>query len=209
MIQLKKYKTIFWDFDGVILDSMKIRDLGFEKTLASYPKEQVERLLKYHNLNGGLSRYVKFRYFFEEIRKEKITEEEIQQLASKFSSIMLDLLIDENLLINETVDFIKNNHKKYNFHIVSGSDGAELNKICKGLGIDKYFLSIQGSPTPKTTLVKNLIVKHSYNNLEVCLIGDSVNDAEAATDNKVDFFGYNNPKLTIKYKNYIYSFNEI
>lgn len=209
MIQLKKYKTIFWDFDGVILDSMKIRDLGFEKTLASYPKEQVERLLKYHNLNGGLSRYVKFRYFFEEIRKEKITEEEIQQLASKFSSIMLDLLIDEDLLINETVDFIKKSHEKYNFHIVSGSDGAELNKICKGLGIDKYFLSIQGSPTPKTTLVKNLIVKHSYNNLEVCLIGDSVNDAEAATDNKVDFFGYNNPKLTIKYKNYIYSFNEI
>ena len=25
-------KTIFWDFDGVILDSMPIRDFGFAKT---------------------------------------------------------------------------------------------------------------------------------------------------------------------------------
>lgn len=195
---MKQIKTIFWDFDGVILDSMKIRDLGFEKTLASYPKEQVERLLKYHNLNGGLSRYVKFRFFFEEIRKEKITEEEIQQLASIFSSIMLDLLIDENLLINETVDFIKNNHKKYNFHIVSGSDGVELNKICKGLGIDKHFLSIHGSPTPKTKLVANLLAKHKYNKDYCILIGDSINDYDAAVENGIKFYGFGNDYIISK-----------
>src|SRR5690554_5157430 len=175
--------TIFWDFDGVILDSMKIRDLGFEKTLATYPTEQVEKLLEYHNQNGGLSRYVKFRHFFEEIRKEKITEEKIQELASKFSSIMLDLLIDESLLINESIEFIKNNHQKYNFHIVSGSDGVELNKICKGLGIDKYFLSIHGSPTPKTKLVADLLDKHKYDKDFCILIGDSINDYDATIEN--------------------------
>ena len=58
-------KTILWDFDGVILDSMKIRDWGFKEILKKFNKEDVKSLLKYHRENGGLSRYVKIRYFFE------------------------------------------------------------------------------------------------------------------------------------------------
>ena len=61
-------KIIFWDFDGVILNSNKVRDSGFEIVLKDFPKNQVELLLNYHRQNGGLSRYVKFRYFFEVIR---------------------------------------------------------------------------------------------------------------------------------------------
>lgn len=207
MNQLKKYDVIFWDFDGVIMDSMSVRDHGFEKTLENYPKEEVEQLLEFHNLNGGLSRYVKFRYFFEKIRNEEVTEDQIQELASKFSSIMLDLLIDEKLLIIETIEFIKNNYQNYKFHIVSGSDGVELNKICKGLEIDKYFLSIHGSPTPKSKLVADLLEEHKYNNENCTLIGDSINDAEAAFDNQIEFYGFNNPSLFKKYENYIIKFD--
>ena len=31
-------KTIFWDFDGVILDSMPIRDYGFAKIFEEFKK---------------------------------------------------------------------------------------------------------------------------------------------------------------------------
>ena len=61
-------RVIFWDFDGVILNSNKVRDKGFETVLSGFPKEEVDKLLKFHRQNGGLSRYVKFRYFFEEIK---------------------------------------------------------------------------------------------------------------------------------------------
>lgn len=196
------YKTILWDFDGVILDSMEIRDSGFEEVLKDFPKADIQRLLNFHRKNGGLSRYVKFRYFFEEIRNRKIDEDEVNQWAQKFSAIMLSLLNDPELIIKDSFQFIKANYKNHNFHIVSGSDGNELRKICSALELDNYFLSIEGSPTPKTKLVDDLIKKYGYDKKSICLIGDSQNDADAALKNEIEFFGYNNQDLKSDY-NYI------
>ncbi|MES2278382.1 MAG: HAD family hydrolase [Bacteroidota bacterium] len=196
MKDLEKYKIVLWDFDGVIMDSMPIRDKGFVDTLSvDYPKEQVDNLLEFHRANGGLSRYVKFRYFFEKIRNEEVTEEEILELAQKFSEVMLSLLIDEKLLIEDSVSFIKSNYAKYKFHIVSGSDGKELNKICQGVGLDKFFITIEGSPTPKKQLVENILQQYGYDKNDCVLIGDSHNDHEAAQFNGISFFGYNNSAL--------------
>lgn len=191
----QKITTIFWDFDGVLMNSNAVRDKGFELVLADYPKNQVQQLMEFHQANGGLSRYVKFRYFFEEVRGEKVTDEEVQVWANKFSEIMLANLINEDLLIKETNDFVKANYQNYKMHIVSGSDGNELRKICKGVGIDKYFKTIEGSPTPKNQLVSNLLDKYQYDKEDTCLIGDSFNDYEAAINNEITFFNYNNIEI--------------
>lgn len=201
-------KNILWDFDGVIMDSNATRDLGFEKVLSEFPEYQVEELLSFHRANGGLSRYVKFRYFFEEIRKESISDERISFWAEKFSLIMKDLLIDPKLLINDTIDFIKNNHDKYKMHIVSGSDEKELRYLCHELSIDSYFLSINGSPTPKIKLIENLLNKFNYETKDCCLIGDSMNDFEASDINKIMFFGYNNKDFLNMGMNYIFELKD-
>lgn len=206
MKQLTKYSIILWDFDGVILDSMAIRGLGFEKTLSEFPEHEVRQLLDFHQRNGGLSRYVKFRHFFETIRNEKITDKQVLEYAQRFSVIMLELLIDKKLLIEDSLRFIKEEHDNYKFHIVSGSDGIELNKICEGLGLSSYFLSIEGSPTPKTKLVSDILKSHNYEKNTVCLIGDSINDKEAAENNEIDFFGYNSIELRNLGLNYIENF---
>jgi phosphoglycolate phosphatase-like HAD superfamily hydrolase len=189
---------IFWDFDGVLIDSHAARDLGFQKVLAEFPKEQVAKLINFHKANGGLSRYVKFRYFFEEIRNESISENQVIVWAERFSLIMKKTLLNKSLLINETLDFVKKNHKKLRMHIVSGSDGKELNYLCKELGIDIYFSSIHGSPTPKKELIKQLIQGQNYLIKDCVMIGDSINDWDAAFENEIDFLAYNNNNLNIK-----------
>nr|WP_315170135.1 HAD hydrolase-like protein [uncultured Flavobacterium sp.] len=203
------YKTILWDFDGVIMDSMPVRDKGFEIVLKNYPQEQVALLMEYHRNNGGLSRYNKFRYFFEEIRKETITESEIKVFADEFSVVMLQNLLDSKLLIEDSLKFIKENYLKYKMHIVSGSDGNELRHICETLGLSQYFISIHGSPTPKKELVKNVLIENKYVKEQTCLIGDSFNDLEAATFNDIVFYGYNNELLLSKSKKYIHAFLNI
>lgn len=185
-----------WDFDGVIMNSNAVRDRGFEEVLKGYPKEQVDKLMEFHQKNGGLSRYVKFRYFFEEVRGESITDDEVNSWAQKFSEIMLTSLTNKSLLIEDAVNFIKTNYEDYNMHIVSGSDQKELRFLNKELGMSEYFSSIHGSPTPKKQLVENLISKHKYELESTCLIGDSINDYEAAEHNGIAFFGYNNPALS-------------
>ena len=188
-------KIIFWDFDGVILNSNKVRDKGFEMVLSGFPKDEVDKLLRFHRKNGGLSRYVKFRYFFEEIKGEEISEEEINDWASKFSDIMLSSLKDKTLLIPETNNFIKENYQNYQMHIVSGSDQTELRELCKSLEIEHFFKSIHGSPTPKNDLVKIIIEKHNYEPASGILIGDSINDYEAAKVNDLHFQAFGNKEL--------------
>jgi len=192
---MKNIKNILWDFDGVILDSMPIRDYGFRKIFENHTASIVDKFLIYHRLNGGLSRFHKIKYFYNELLQKDISEDKIQEYADKFTAIMKEQLINPKFLITESVEFIKDNHKNYNFHIVSGSEHHELNFLCQKLGLSEYFLSINGSPTPKSDLVKNLLEKEQYKKEETILIGDSINDYEAAKVNNVVFYGYNNIEL--------------
>ncbi len=202
-----KIKNILWDFDGVILDSMAVRDYGFRAIFNDFDETKVERLIQFHKNNGGLSRYVKIRHFFEVILGEKISEKVVLQYANTFSTLMKERLCDKNNLIKETIDFIERHHKGYRFHIVSGSDGEELRYLCNCLKIDHFFFTIEGSPTPKNELVKDILFKNSYETENTCLIGDSINDYEAALVNNISFYGYNSNILKEKCENYINSFD--
>jgi len=188
-------KNIIFDFDGVILDSMPIRELGFREILSDYDDTLVEKLLSYHEANGGLSRYVKIAYFYEEILHKQITQEQIVELAEAFSHIMREKLTDRNYLIEETLAFLKQNHQHYRLHIASGSAQEELRYLCDKLGVADYFLSIHGSPVHKNDLVQMILSENSYNPKETILIGDSINDHEASRHNNIDFYGYNNIAL--------------
>jgi histidinol phosphatase-like enzyme len=63
--------------------------------------------------------------------------------------------------------------------------------------IDNYFISIDGSPTPKKQLVADLLKQHNCKVAECVLIGDSINDFEAAQFNNISFMSYNNPDLEL------------
>ena len=202
-------KNILFDFDGVIIDSMPTKTEGFRKIFSDFEPEAVQKILDYNNLNGGLSRYVKIRYFFEEILSSSIEENEVLRYADDFSKIVKKELTNKELLIAEVVDFLQRNHKNYRLHIVSGADEKELQYLCKELGVDQYFLSIHGSPTHKNELVKQLLEKHKYDLSETILIGDSINDHEAAEVNKIGFYGYNNPDLKAVTANYLEKINDV
>lgn len=205
---MNQRKVILWDFDGVILDSMEIRDWGFREIFKDFPSDKRELLIEYHRENGGLSRFVKIKHFYENILKQSITEKEIQLYAKKFSDLMIVALVNPQNLIQETVDFIRSFHDQYRFHIVSGSAQDELRFLCKELGIDIYFHSVYGSPTPKINLVAQVLTENSYEKENCCLIGDSFNDFEAAQANAIRFFGFNNPRLNTNHYDYIKSFQD-
>lgn len=190
-----KIKTIFWDFDGVILASHPIREMGFKIALQQYPEKEVEALLAYHRENGGWSRYVKFAYFFEKIRKEPYGEEDILHLASAYSNAVKSLLINKDLLIEESISFILNKGKKYRMYIASGSDGKELNEVCQGLGISAYFHSIHGSPEKKSAILNRILKEHQHDPSSCLMIGDAKNDYDAAVENNIPFLGFNNPEI--------------
>jgi len=205
---LNKYSTIFWDFDGVILNSDEVRTEGFKYIFDSYSKKQIDMLINYHTINGGLSRYEKIEYFSQKILDKKLNDEEKKQYAQLYGNYCRERLCDKNLLIKNSINFIKENHKNFDFHLVSASDEKELIYLCSNLDIKKYFKSISGSPVNKIENIKKLLKSNNYNESKCCLIGDSINDKLASIENNISFFGFNNKQL-IKDSEYIQTFKSL
>lgn len=192
---LTNKEVLIFDFDGVIIDSMDVRDFGFYEIFKEYDISKVEELIKYHRINGGLSRFNKIKYFYENILGKEISEEEINEYANEFSKIMREELTKKKYLIKDCIEFLEKRQNDFIMHIASGSEQNELKYLCEGLGIKRYFTSIHGSPTHKNQLVKEIIEKNNYLREKVVMIGDSINDLTAAEINDIDFIGYNNIEL--------------
>ena len=160
-------KTILWDFDGVILDSMKIKGNGFIELFKDFNVNDIKILEQYHYNNGGVSRFEKIRYFYNAILKKQVSENKINSLAGKFSKIIQSKIFNKSNLIQDSLLFIKKNYKKYNFHIISGAEHVELNKLCKYFEIDQYFISINGSPIKKEILVRKIIKNYKYKKMKL------------------------------------------
>jgi len=200
-------KNIIFDFDGVILDSVPTKTEAFRKLFENYAEEKVEQLIEYHIKNGGISRFVKIKYFFEDLLEKEIANESIQNYADRYSELTKEELTNSKYIIHDAVDFIKQNYKKYNMHIASGADENDLRYICKKQELTQYFLSLNGSPIKKSEIVKNILDINNYNKDETILIGDSVNDYEAANCNGIEFYGYNN--ILLNSHKYLINIREI
>jgi len=190
MLVEKDIKNIIFDFDGVILDSIPVKTEAFRKLFRDYPAIIVDKFIKFHLENGGISRYEKIKYFFNELLKENISEKKVIEYANLYSEFTKEELADEQYLIKEVIDFIRNNYKKFNMHIASGADENDLKYICDNLNLTKYFLSINGSPIKKFEIVSNILKINNYKKDETILIGDSINDYYAAKKNKIEFYKF-------------------
>lgn len=195
-------KNIIFDFDGVVLDSIPIKTEAYRILFRDYDELVVSELIKYHELNGGVSRYKKIEYFFSKLLKQEISEKSILKLANDYSLLTKEELTKPKYLIEDTISFIKKNYQNYNLHVASGADEDDLKYICNSLKISKYFLTINGSPMIKSEIVKKIIGSNNYSIDETILIGDSINDFEAAKNNEIVFFAYNNNKMINNF-NYI------
>ncbi len=181
---------------------------GIEKIFSNYDPELVKKLIDFHHENGGISRFYKIRYFYENVLGIDVSEDKINRLATLFSDCMRFKLNDPNRLISETLSFIKAKNMNYNMHIVSGSEKDELLWLCEQLGIHQFFKSVEGSPTPKTELINDILQNWNYEPKDCILIGDSINDYDAAKTNGIEFYGFNNPELMKLGSGYIDSFLE-
>ena len=204
---LERYlnKSIIFDFDGVILDSMPIKTYAFREIFRDFDADAVEKLAQFHVKNGGISRFVKIRYFFEVILKQKVDDELILQYAEKFSNIVVDELLKPKYLILETIEFIESIYKTKKLFIASGAEEKELRYLCVQFGIDDYFCGIYGSPTPKSDILAAILGENGLSTDECIMIGDSINDYDASIKNNIAFYGFNNKELK-GLGNYIDSF---
>jgi len=186
MINMDKYDFFIFDCDGVILDSNKLKSNAFAEALPNEPPDLVAEFVQYHKQNGGISRYEKFRYYFEEMKKQVEAEAEIDKALNNFAAIVSEGLLKCNYIpgVVEIIRELFNLNKR--LFVVSGSDEKELIQVFRQRGIDHYFENIYGSPDNKTENT-NKVVSSMSKAKNGLFFGDSKSDYDASKKFGLDF----------------------
>lgn len=180
-------KNIIFDFDGVILDSLDCKTEAFYQMYLPYGEDIANKVRQYHILNGGVSRFEKFKTWHKQYLKVNLSEKEIQDLANQFSNLVLENVINSNP-ISGAIEFIKRYSMDFNFFIISGTPDDEIKKICEAIGLTAHFKEILGSPKNKKVWCNKL--KSKYEEIRsdnTIFLGDALSDYEAAQDNNFFF----------------------
>lgn len=181
-----KYDAIFFDFDGVIVDSVHIKTQVFYDMYLQYGEDIAQKAKQHHIENGGVSRFEKFKIYHKDFLGKDLDESGVKQLAQDFSSRVKDAVIASKI-VTGVIEILEETSKKMNLFIITGTPTEEILEIVEKRGWTKYFKEILGSPTNKNTWSKYILNKYNYTPNKVLFVGDATTDYEAAKLNDFDF----------------------
>lgn len=185
MQNLSSYKSIIFDCDGIVLNSNNIKTSGFEYALRFFNKRDVKSFLKYHKKNGGVSRQIKFKYFFEKITQKSFSPELLEKVMNDYSYYIYNGLL--NCEIEKSLFKIKKLTEHIPWYIISGGSEKELREIFKIRNINTLFDGgIYGNPKSKDLIIKEQLETNSLL-LPAIYFGDSRYDYEVCKSYSIDF----------------------
>lgn len=184
---MKLIKTVVFDFDGVLVDSVPIKDAAFYNLFKPYGNDQAKKILNFHQNTRGIYRKEKLRRCFNEILGISIGEDKLDQKVNEFSSLVVDGLIKAQSIRGAKV-FLENN-SDVNCYIVSAAPQDEVQLIASKRGVTGYFKKIYGGPTKKNDHLQTILNIEDLSPSQLLFIGDSLSDSEAAQFCGVNFLG--------------------
>jgi len=180
-----KKRVIFWDFDGVIKDSVVVKSDAFEQLFLPFGELVAKRVRYHHENNGGMSRFEKIPIYLSwagETPEKKL----IEDFEEMFSELVKQKVIDSCGVIG-ALDYLKehNNHKQ--FFLITATPQKEIEEILFSLNINHFFKKIVGAPAKKEDAIQKIMSEYNISQEEAIMIGDSSSDYKAALDNKLPF----------------------
>ncbi|MAV90067.1 MAG: haloacid dehalogenase [Bdellovibrionaceae bacterium] len=187
------YQAILFDFDGVIVESVAVKGRGFARLYEDQGKDAQQRVVRFHEDHGGVSRVEKILHFNKEfgLPTDEVT---LSRYRQRFSDFVLEEVI-QCPFVPGAEEFLKNFSGKIPFFIVSATPENELHQILKARNLTPFFKDALGSPTKKPEHVRRLIKTHGFDPKKLLFVGDAMTDLEAAQETGVHFLGRISPEV--------------
>jgi phosphoglycolate phosphatase-like HAD superfamily hydrolase len=182
---LNRRQVVFWDFDGVIKDSVLVKSAGYEKLFLPFGKDVVKRVNNHHNVHGGISRYTKIPLYLS-WAGEPANSIQVQEFCDRFSNLVQQAVVNSPW-VPGVYEYLKSHYSDQCFILITGTPQKEIEQILHSLNIAKYFRDVYGAPKAKTIMVKDVLEQLTCPSEQALVIGDSGTDLEAAKNNNVTF----------------------
>jgi phosphoglycolate phosphatase-like HAD superfamily hydrolase len=176
---------VFWDFDGVIKDSVDVKSTAFENLFLPYGRDVATRVRQHHESHGGVSRFEKIPLYLS-WGDEPTNPAKIEEFCDRFSSLVLQAVIDSPWVPGVREYLLLNNIKQY-FVLVTATPQDEIQQILVALDIAHCFREVHGAPKHKTSAINDVLARINCAPSNALMIGDSDSDLTAAQANSVPF----------------------
>lgn len=182
-------QAVFWDFDGVVLDSVHVKTRAFGRMFSKYGPKVEQAVLEYHRANGGISRFEKFRHYYNNLLNRSISDVELKFLGDEFSSLVMEEVLNAPFIPGAlaTLDYLF--AREIPAFVVSGTPEEEVRHIVKERHLSHYFVEVCGSPRNKVEIIADILTRKGYDASRCLFLGDALTDYEAAKESGVNFVG--------------------
>ena len=187
-LQVTDYASLVFDCDGVILNSNRVKTDAFYQTALPYGEAAAQAMVDYHVANGGVSRYLKFAHFLEQLVPEYAAGRSgpnLDELLEHYSNAVLEGLL--SCEVAPGLEQLRERTPNTRWLIVSGGDQAELRHVFAQRGLAELFDGgIYGSPDTKDEILARELQNNTIQ-MPALFLGDSKYDYQAASTAGLDF----------------------
>jgi phosphoglycolate phosphatase-like HAD superfamily hydrolase len=182
---LSRYTTLFWDFDGVIKESVAVKTEAFARLFNAFGAQIVARVRSHHEAHGGMSRFEKIPLYLSWAGADA-SAEEVRRYCDEFAATVRSAVVAADWVPGAR-EYLDANRSRQRFAIVTATPQAEIEDILAVLGIAGWFAAVQGAPLTKSDAVHELLRRFDCRRESVLMIGDSDSDHLAAAGAGIDF----------------------
>ncbi len=189
-------KAIFFDFDGVIMDSMTLKLDAYCACLKEYrlARTDVDRIMREYM---GQSRHKIIVELYEKLVGGTIPSDVFEKALTEFNRQDEDAR-EKLTYLPGSLEFIRAVHADRFTAVVTGTPEEFILKTTAHHGLDQYFDIVRGSPDTKREIVAELLGAHSLSTAEAIFIGDGRTDQEAADHHGIRFVGFDNGEISFE-----------
>ncbi|WP_423146042.1 HAD family hydrolase [Rubrolithibacter danxiaensis] len=179
-------KNIFFDFDGVLCESVAVKTEIFRKLYEPFGKEIADKVVAHHLAHTGVSRFEKIPYYHKTFLNIELSSQEVNEWAGQYSKLAVEAVLNAEEVAGAK-NFLEQHYQLYKLWIISATPTGEIRQIVKQKEWEKYFVNVYGAPEKKGYWTEKIISEYTLKREETVFVGDALADQKAATDSGVIF----------------------
>lgn len=181
--------AVFFDFDGVIVDTLAVKRAAMAALFAPHGRAVQDAVVRYHEAHGGMPRQEKLRHCLEQLAGQPANEAELTRLATAFAERIFQGVLAAPLLPHVQTTLQTLAKARIPAFVVSGTPEEEMRTVVRHRGLAPYFRGVYGSPRPKEEILRQVLQEEYFASPRCLFIGDALADWRAARACGLTFLG--------------------
>lgn len=188
--------AVILDFDGVVIDSVDIKDRAFASLLPEHPTA-LAAIMAYHFAHNDVDRYAKFRHIAESILGIPYTTDLESEWRDRFERLTHSSLVTCPY-VPGALEFLDRLGPVLPIYLASATPDRELAAILNERDLRGRFTGVYGSSTRKSEAFAEILRAEHIPPRRAVFVGDSPEDERVADTVGLRFIGrsgrYNFPR---------------